>query len=76
MENAEILKQVTDSMTLLGAPLDLISAVKSWDTDDPNEETLKRIRNWNSSKVDELKDRIVELRNQLYSVSTTMVQLR
>jgi hypothetical protein len=54
----EIINELYRAFVLLGAKMDLLGTVGSWKDSLPDQDVLSSLRAWNSSTLEELKQRI------------------
>ncbi len=54
----EIINELYRAFVLLGAKMDLLSTIGSWKDSMPDQDVLSSLRAWNSSTLQELRQRI------------------
>lgn len=66
--NKDILKQLTNSISLFGGDEEILDIVRGLSDRDDND-TLEMLKNWNMAKIDEIKNRLARCTSQAVNVT-------
>lgn len=72
----EIINELYHAFVLLGANFDLLGTVASWKDSLPDEDVLSGLRAWNTSTLEELKQRIEHYGMSCHRPVTTRLSVR